>query len=1260
MSTSNVSPTVPRPMRLRSTAKYSLFNPSALAATQSLCILNSSISSNAASTTASAPSSSSTSPSSFYTPTSLAAISSKTNAAIILFHLGRPYEPTLVYHSTYNQSNKTNLQFSPDSKMLAASYDSSVFIYDCKGEALQPLITRLTSGVKRELINGIHWRGLLENNPNYNSACQELVTWTDHVVAQWDLRMNKKPSLSFNGRDGFVSVTMEKNEMATISSNGIVAVYDIRKHSNNGSSLNHSTGNEEEASHPGILHKYAAHGIGLGIDRLNHNWITWGMDEQDQTVVKLWSQNVVTRQGSFDNYWSVEHNGGFSNSNSNTNSNSNSSHHGGGEEEKTSKNENEIGLGCTDDHGYNSALACLAQVKVDHLTTVKVVCHRQNESADTLSQSQEKNGFVTVSCPTLSYTSDAFGSGHTQNLWQADLWTMSKGSNHTNTIQTECLASFQCGGSTSSDQSISQMIGKEYLDGHLIAAELSFLGTDALMTPSIDDGQLDKCWRRGNCELILCSLTSNGFLTTHAIPEAIQLKGRHEKENGGVNKTSPFRFQVGSYTNLEKAAKVFDKGATEEGATNALKEMSNFRLGRPRNQSDMDVYKSKPTNIVDLGPIEGGVMQFDLEEEPLQDLKGAKEDIISNDLLEQHTKSDLPMESIDMSTAKNVPSPRPCGAVFGVDGTLFCFHNGNLKNMWKWYKSGQQASSKSQSDARSVSPPPALLSNYGDISGKNDDEFIDNITIYPRSFWDLMKMNESAKIAQWGKERDDEDGDNGANNGSQSSSSSDDETSESSGSEEMSMDSVSDSSCNGMSASAMYETYFGKLFDFKMQFETPKVHSRSSEKKRLTHSPESCIAPAAENLEPKVFLTRNENDIVMNGQCPDLSDGWIFGPWQHDPNRFTRHISDLAAESKISEEGYANGLGVVSNDQRRRETMVGNLQKLYYQDTKKNTLSSVPLDQKVMQKKEKLTNTDIEVKEVNSSSQSPRMERISASSVMRPDAAALKMLKQKVDICLHNAKCATALGQMGKADVWKMLAEIIRSVSGNFYDDFDGWHNMNGSALGRELIRNILRYYEMNGDVQMLATIITVFDVHSYTRNLEQAELYPSNLFDLLLPYDICHDMYIHFYSQLLYCWGKLITRAELNKHLSQRAMYFDSYGVSTLSHRNKDIFVPCCQRCNRLANPETNICQYCNEYAFRCSICTNAIRGLFTVCKSCGHGGHVNHIMPWFAERSVCPTGCGCTCTLTILNEETVTSSSSNAQQIFDMTKNTANFNHG
>lgn len=184
----------------------------------------------------------------------------------------------------------------------------------------------------------------------------------------------------------------------------------------------------------------------------------------------------------------------------------------------------------------------------------------------------------------------------------------------------------------------------------------------------------------------------------------------------------------------------------------------------------------------------------------------------------------------------------------------------------------------------------------------------------------------------------------------------------------------------------------------------------------------------------------------------------------------------------------------------------------------------------------------------------------------------------------------------------------------------------------------------------MLATIVSVLGVGSKAGRVSSLDNSPRP-FDLLRPEDTKRcNLYIHHYSSVLYSWGKLTTRAEINKHQT-----------STISRTlNKDIFVPYCHRCNRSANPETNVCQHCNEYAFRCSICTNAVRGLFTACILCkfvfckiivriayqpttaktlasyihlgGHGGHQNHMMAWFAERSVCPTGCGCNCILTTM----------------------------
>lgn len=276
-----------------------------------------------------------------------------------------------------------------------------------------------------------------------------------------------------------------------------------------------------------------------------------------------------------------------------------------------------------------------------------------------------------------------------------------------------------------------------------------------------------------------------------------------------------------------------------------------------------------------------------------------------------------------------------------------------------------------------------------------------------------------------------------------------------------------------------------------------------------------------------------------------------------------------------------------SPDVQRRENLVAGLQKLYYHDTK-GTSSKVPLDQKVMQKGESVRFKD------NHGPASPRCEPhidiITASSVMRPDRDRMNSMQNRRDICIHNAKCAAAIGQHDKADVWNLLSEMVDSVSADSYDDFDGWHNLNGSALGRELVLNILRYYELAGDIQMLATIVSVLGAGCKTGRLSSREN-PSSPFELLLPEDDTRcNLYIHHYSTLLYNWGKLTTRVELNKHLTSRAVVT----------RNKDVFAPCCNRCNRLAIPETNVCHHCREYAFRCSICTNSVRGLFTVCVIC------------------------------------------------------------
>jgi hypothetical protein len=276
---------------------------------------------------------------------------------------------------------------------------------------------------------------------------------------------------------------------------------------------------------------------------------------------------------------------------------------------------------------------------------------------------------------------------------------------------------------------------------------------------------------------------------------------------------------------------------------------------------------------------------------------------------------------------------------------------------------------------------------------------------------------------------------------------------------------------------------------------------------------------------------------------------------------------------------------------KRREKLVADFQKLYYHDTKGSSNSVVPLDQKVMQKGMNLT-TQEDIYQDSLPPVAPRVDVIAPSSSIRPDLDRVNSLTIRKEICIHNAKCAAAIGQSDKADVWNILSDMLDSISSDSYDDFDGWHSLSGCALGRELLLNIFHFYECEGDIQMLATIVSVLGA-GCRMNRSTSHETESNPLDLLLPEDDTRcDVYIHHYSALLYNWGKLNTRTELNKHLAS----------PPAATRENDIFVPVCheKQCNGFVNRKTNVCNICKKYAFRCSICTNAVRGLFTVCVLC------------------------------------------------------------
>ena len=210
------------------------------------------------------------------------------------------------------------------------------------------------------------------------------------------------------------------------------------------------------------------------------------------------------------------------------------------------------------------------------------------------------------------------------------------------------------------------------------------------------------------------------------------------------------------------------------------------------------------------------------------------------------------------------------------------------------------------------------------------------------------------------------------------------------------------------------------------------------------------------------------------------------------------------------------------------------------------------------------------------------------------------------ETCMHNAEVCSSIGQFEKQEIWEQLASIVT----NQFDRgnnrcYDGWNGRNGhNALGFCLVDSILRYYESLGDVQMLATIVCVLRVGK-RGSLSTSATHNISLSLLPDDDDERYDLYIRRYADLLYGWGLLNIRTELNKHLVRIIRVIaESRFSGNLSDTSFDggyadgiALVFRCSRCGECTEVGSNFCRFCQDYAFRCAICDNSVRGLFTVC---------------------------------------------------------------
>lgn len=87
---------------------------------------------------------------------------------------------------------------------------------------------------------------------------------------------------------------------------------------------------------------------------------------------------------------------------------------------------------------------------------------------------------------------------------------------------------------------------------------------------------------------------------------------------------------------------------------------------------------------------------------------------------------------------------------------------------------------------------------------------------------------------------------------------------------------------------------------------------------------------------------------------------------------------------------------------------------------------------------------------------------------------------------------------------------------------------------------------------------------------------------------------------------------------------------IPSISHLNQQstTIYTCCGECSKPLQRSGWLCDRChNAVTSTCSVCHQIVRGLYSWCQGCGHGGHLTHFIKWFKSNRECPGGCGHHC---------------------------------
>lgn len=1216
--------------RLQSIARYHRFRPSVLACSPPISNVS-----------AGTPlgQSATTSPSGAAPPavaqdgifTSLGALAGPKGVAI--FRVTAPESPLLILSHKYRLTNT----FSPNksesgiasmafqtnstySLYLAAARGNGLLVWDVSGHSLNPLMARMGIGGLADTqadhgrVVSIDWHGP-------GDPC--LLGLTPSSAYLWDLRDHSsagassanvfsKPSLRFGGSQGpglmssyiQLASSSDSGECALLDAQGTVRVFDLRMVTNKN---NHS-----KTLFEARVHDYA----GIGIRHVPSSvspqtrWVTWGMDSvMGNPVVRMWQQQE------------------------------------------------------SDSLNYNQRTDSALETTITQTDSWKDVA-----GWNLIFERESPNLACTRVCPSLEdavfivsqkqTTDDAAMEGRSA-CWTVDLW---------NEIGSQWAKKLTFRAGPDADKKIQGMLGPEAKLGALCGCDLALSSVQRLLEvdPPGNEDNYAFVERREEPAVLLLSLTDTGFLTSHVMPEAISatLK-KNEKLTPYIElRRSTFGAQ----------ARIYSDGSDIPFGDVPWTLLQDDTKNKTSVRETPSIQVAPQASAVDLMPFDLDVAAVFTHVEsdrptfqPDRDILISQEEKSSNIKLlgkdsigpvDDTRKAAALMEKIE---TRKIPCPRLCGASFGpAAGGLVSFHNGEVRKMWKWY-TGEISIVR-----RNL--PSSFREN--DLSGLES-----GTRDTCRTLKDLFDMMKASKESQWG-EHHDSDVMAGVQNQVNDNFFEDEESEE--GEQE---DSSQSGSAEDLAEAGSAEEQ--KVSKTSSDNFTPEHTLIKSMSNAMSPSKEEEATPSSDVLTPHVSIFQHIDVTLLNGQSPALALRWKLGRWasfavtpsvDRDPltsvaalDMSTRSLksrlrvnSDQGSLSKYGNQRrdkisgthsdpmmqisparqalsfHEEDRGVHGGEYSVRPNMqesVDFLRKLFIHqreggDTPGMGSMVSPPDKRMMPSPGQSNHSPGRHRRVITQPKpqtglrsseggeiafvKPGVYTLSSTGFLSVEAQ--ERLHETRDLCSHNADVCRALGDNQKADVWDVLAEMVcgRLSAGSL------WNQKLKTSLVSSFLSGTLMYLEKIGDVQMLSHLVCVLRIP--TADLQPRERAQCTF----LPADSTrYNSYIRIYSRLLYAWGLLSHCAELKKHLSlvqedPLEVPFET-NVETIQ----------CVVCGEKNNNGPVLCKTCNAYMFRCIICENAVRGLFTFCIVCGHGGHICHMREFFEKRKECPSGCGCNCVL-------------------------------